>query len=142
MSLIEFDIVGGPTHHEVMATPVFPLRLRNERLRELVREVAAGLGISQNELIERATEHEVMARGAMLSDDLRQAADRLTELTQTHQQQIINRSLDQMAAGEGQREPLAVRRVKRPVTAPALARPTARARTGLTEAYEAARPHA
>jgi len=60
---------------------VFPLRWRNERLRALTAEVAARLGISQNELIEQAIEHEVVARGAMLSEDLRAAADRLAELT-------------------------------------------------------------
>jgi hypothetical protein len=60
---------------------VFPLRWRNERLRTLTAELASRLGISQNELIEQAIEHEVVARGAMLSDDLRAAADRLAELT-------------------------------------------------------------
>ena len=42
---------------------VFPLRWRNEKLRILTAEVAARLGISQNELIEQAIEHEVVARG-------------------------------------------------------------------------------
>ena len=46
---------------------VFPLRWRSEKLRTLTAEVAARLGISQNELIEQAIEHEVVARGAMLS---------------------------------------------------------------------------
>ena len=32
--------------------------------------------------MEQAIEHEVVARGAMLSEDLRAAADRLAELTQ------------------------------------------------------------
>lgn len=123
-----------------MATPVFPLRLRNERLRELVREVAAGLGISQNELIERATEHEVIARGAMLGEDLRRAADRMTELTDASYHQVLDRSLDQMAAGEGQRDPLTVRRIVRPATVASTGRPTSPVRTGLTETYEAARP--
>lgn len=122
-----------------MATPVFPLRLRNERLRELVREVAAGLGISQNELIERATEHEVIARGAMLGEDLRRAADRMTELTDASYHQVLDRSLDQMGAGEGQRDPLAVRRIERPATVASTGRPAPRTRTGLTETYEAAR---
>jgi hypothetical protein len=101
--------------------------------------VAAGLGISQNELIERATEHEVIARGAMLSEDLRMAADRMSELTQASHQQLIDRSLDQMAVGEGQRDPLPVRRIVRPATAPSSGPPVPSRRTGLTEAYEAAR---
>ncbi len=142
MSVRLIDIGGGATHDGLMATPVFPLRLRNERLRELVREVAAGLGISQNELIERATEHEVIARGAMLSEDLRLAAERMTELTDASHHQVLDRSLDLMAAGEGQRDPLSVRRVERPTTAPSTGRSTPRTRTGLTETYEAARSKA
>lgn len=122
-----------------MATPVFPLRLRNARLRELVREVAAGLGISQNELIERATEHEVVARGAMLSEDLRLAADRLAELTDAHYQSLLDRSMDEVVAGEGQRDPLSVRRVQRPTRTSSPRRLPAPPRTGVTEAYEAAR---
>jgi hypothetical protein len=85
---------------------VFPLRWRNERLRALTAEVAARLGISQNELIEQAIEHEVVARGAMLSDDLRAAADRLAELTQEQQERIQARGFEYYVAGEGQREPL------------------------------------
>jgi hypothetical protein len=64
------------------------------------------LGISQNELIEQAIEHEVVARGAMLSEDLRAAADRLAELTQEQFERIQARSLERFAAAEGQLEPL------------------------------------
>jgi hypothetical protein len=85
---------------------VFPLRWRNERLRALTAEVAARLGISQNELIEQAIEHEVVARGAMLTDDLRAAADRLAELTQEQQERIQARGFEYYVAGEGRREPL------------------------------------
>jgi hypothetical protein len=85
---------------------VFPLRWRNERLRALTAEVASRLGISQNELIEQAIEHEVVARGAMLSDDLRAAADRLAELTHEQQERIQARGVEYYVAGEGQREPL------------------------------------
>ena len=85
---------------------VFPLRWRNERLRTLTAEVASRLGISQNELIEQAIEHEVVARGGMLSDDLRAAADRLAELTQEQQERIQARGFEHYVTGEGQREPL------------------------------------
>jgi hypothetical protein len=64
------------------------------------------LGISQNELIEQAIEHEVVARGAMLSEDLRAAADRLAELTQEQYERIQARSLERFVAAEGQLEPL------------------------------------
>lgn len=98
-----------------MATvPVFSLRLRNARLRELVREVAAGLGISQNELIEQAVEHEVLARGAMLQEDLRSAADRISRLTAEQHRQILNRSIDGFVAGEAEPDPIRTRRVERP----------------------------
>jgi len=92
---------------------VFPLRWRNERLRALTAEVAARLGISQNELIEQAIEHEVVARGAMLSDDLRAAADRLAELTQEQYERIQARSLEHFVAGEGLFEPVQARPTQR-----------------------------
>jgi hypothetical protein len=88
---------------------VFPLRWRNEKLRALTAEVASRLGISQNELIEQAIEHEVVARGAMLSEDLRAAADRLAELTQEQYERIQARGLERFVAGEGELEPLQVR---------------------------------
>jgi hypothetical protein len=88
---------------------VFPLRWRNEKLRILTAEVAARLGISQNELIEQAIEHEVVARGAMLSEDLRAAADRLAELTDEQYERIQARSVDRFVVGEGQLEPLQAR---------------------------------
>ena len=84
----------------------FPLRWRNEKLRTLTAEVAARLGISQNELIEQAIEHEVVARGGMLSEDLRAAADRLAELTQEQHERIQARGLARFVAGEGLPEPL------------------------------------
>lgn len=122
-----------------MATPVFPLRLRDQRLRELVREVAAGLGISQNELIERATEHEVVARGAMLSEDLRLAADRMAQLTEDGYQQILDRGVDRVATGEAQRDQVSGRRITRPGGAAAVSRPATGRPSGLTDAFEAAR---
>ena len=88
---------------------VFPLRWRNERLRALTAEVASRLGISQNELIEQAIEHEVVARGGMLSEDLRAAADRLAELTQEQYERIQARGLERFVAGEGLAEPLQAR---------------------------------
>jgi hypothetical protein len=85
---------------------VFPLRWRNEKLRTLTAEVAARLGISQNELIEQAIEHEVVARGGMLSEDLQAAADRLAELTHEQYERIQARGLERFLAGEGLSEPL------------------------------------
>jgi hypothetical protein len=92
---------------------VFPLRWRNERLRTLTAEVASRLGISQNELIEQAIEHEVVARGAMLSEDLRASADRLAELTQEQYERIQARGLETFVAGEGLLEPVQARLMPR-----------------------------
>ena len=94
---------------------VFPLRWRNERLRALTAEVASRLGISQNELIEQAIEHEVVARGAMLSDDLRAAADRLAQLTQEQYERIQARGLEDYVAAEGLLEPVQARSTQRSV---------------------------
>jgi hypothetical protein len=104
---------------------VFPLRWRNEKLRSLTAEVASRLGISQNELIEQAIEHEVVARGAMLSDDLRAAADRLAELTQEQYERIQARGLESYVAGEGLFDPVQASAAQRTpaVDSVAVARP-------------------
>ena len=112
MSLCLFDIMVGCTDHgEVANIPAFPLRLRDERLRELVREVAVQSGISQNELIEQAVEHEMVARGRLLTEDLHAAACRLAELTDEQYQRILDRSADRFVAGEGQPDPLQARQL-------------------------------
>ncbi|HEY6811836.1 MAG TPA: hypothetical protein VI074_04010 [Propionibacteriaceae bacterium] len=92
---------------------VFPLRWRNEKLRALTAELASRLGISQNELIEQAIEHEVVARGAMLSEDLRAAADRLAELTREQYERIQARGLESYVAGEGLSDPVQARAAQR-----------------------------
>ena len=60
---------------------VFPLRFRDERLRALLREVAAREHISQNELIEQAIRHELTIRVARVAGELVTAARRLAELS-------------------------------------------------------------
>lgn len=93
------------------SVPVFPLRLRNPRLRELAKEIARRESISQNELIEQALEHELVARGAMWVDDLRSAADRFAELTQEQYAAVMARSIEDFPRGEGRSEPLLARRI-------------------------------
>lgn len=85
---------------------VFPLRLRSQGLRQLVREVAASERISQNELIEQAVAHEVLLRGATLAADLERAAQRIGDLTDAEYAQIVDRSLTDFAEGESLAEPL------------------------------------
>lgn len=84
----------------------FPLRFHNSRLRQLVRDVAESEGVSQNELIEQAVEHEVVLRGAMHADDLAAAAVRLAEMSESVRRNAIERSIEEFGAGEGLREPL------------------------------------
>lgn len=90
-----------------MAVPsAFPLRLRSSRLRELVREIAEREHLSQNEFIEQAVEREVVARGALLTEELTAAATRLKQLTGEQYAVVLARSVDQFLAGEAAREPL------------------------------------
>jgi hypothetical protein len=103
------------------ANGVFPLRLRDDRLRTLVRELAKSLGISQNELIEQAIEREVVVRGGLLSEDLRSAADRIAALSEEQYQRMTDRSIGVFVAGETNPEPLQARRISTPK--PAAARP-------------------
>ena len=89
-----------------------------------MQEIAQRESISQNELIEQALEHELVARGAMWADDLRAAADKLTALTDAQHESLLERSLVEFAEGEGRREPLRARQISRqPAVVPA--RPTA-----------------
>ena len=85
---------------------VFPLRLRSSGLRELTRVVAEHDHISQNELIEQAVANEVLVRGATIIADLEDAAERLTELTDHHYEQVIARSAHEFAEGESRPDPL------------------------------------
>ncbi len=86
----------------------FPLRLRDPRLRSLVRELAEREQISQNEFIECAIEHEVVVRGVLVADELAAAASRLSELTEAQYGAIVDRSVERFVAGEVGRDPLQV----------------------------------
>ena len=119
---------------------VFPLRWRNERLRTLTAEVASRLGISQNELIEQAIEHEVVARGAMLSEDLRAAADRLAELTEEQYERIQARGVESFIAGEGLSEPVQSRLAPRAAAVDSFAVDHPPAARDVTAIYRSARP--
>src|ERR1700710_1740760 len=96
------------------ANGVFSLRLRDDRLRTLVRELAKRLGISQNELIEQAIEREVVVRGGLLSEDLRSAADHIAPLSDEQYRRKSDRSIRACGAGEANPEPLRARRISIP----------------------------
>lgn len=99
-----------------MAGTVFSLRLRNERIRALVREVAGREGISQNELLEQAAEHEVIARGALLADDLQASVEQLRSATAAVYADVVQRSIAAFADGEAASDPLPARQIGRPGT--------------------------
>ncbi len=96
-----------------MATSAFPLRIRTPRLRELVRAVAEREGISQNELLEQAAEHEVIARGALLADELEASAQHLRALTSTTMADRIAQSIDAFVAAEAMADPIRPRQITR-----------------------------
>ena len=97
-----------------MAGHAFPLRFRSERVRALVREVAAREGISQNELLEQAAEHEVIARGALLADDLEASLNELRSATKGAHAELIRRSVTDFAQGETRADPLQARQIRMP----------------------------
>lgn len=114
----------------------FPLRFKDGQLRELVREVAENEHVSQTDLIEEAVAHELIFRGARLANDLAEAADRISRLTELQRTELIDRSVDQFAAGESLPDPL---------QGTALHSPSGRAREpmedplGVLEAFNTAR---
>lgn len=89
----------------------FTLRFHNDRLRELVRDVAEQLDISQNELVENAVEHLVVLQGALLADDLERAAKRLKRLSTRAHAELVAHSVDQFATGEANPDPIRARAV-------------------------------
>lgn len=96
-----------------MAVPAFSLRIRQPRLRELIREVAAREEISQNELLEQAAEHEVIVRGALVTEDLAAAAAHLASLTEAAYQDLVVGSVAAFAGGEARPDPLRARQITR-----------------------------
>lgn len=57
--------------------PAFTLRFRRERTHRALRHAAEELGVSMNELAERAIEHELAVIGAELEDKLRETVELL-----------------------------------------------------------------
>lgn len=102
-----------------MARPTFPLRLRDDRLRDLVRMVAEREGISQNELLEQAAEHEVLARGALLADELEASAARLRTVRAKAMTTLVEASVQEFVEAEARADPLRPRRIERPDAASA-----------------------
>lgn len=96
-----------------MDSSVFSLRLRKANLRESVRVLARREGISQNELLEQAAEHEVVFRGALLADDLELASAQFRSLSANAYAELVEASLLSAAASESRPDPLRVRQISR-----------------------------
>jgi hypothetical protein len=96
----------------VMARTTFPLRFTRERVREAVRRIAEREGISQNELLEQAAEHEVVARGALLADELEASAAQLRKTAARAMRQVVEASLAEFVEAEAYPEPLRPHKVK------------------------------
>jgi hypothetical protein len=89
----------------------FPLRIRDPHVRQLIRDVAERDGISQNELLEQAAEHELIARGALIAEELETIAARLRGATLTVSMALVEASVADFIAGEALGEPLKARKV-------------------------------
>lgn len=101
----------------------FPLRMRDPRIRALVREVAARDHLSQNALIEQAVANEVIARGGLIAADLAAAAERLAKMSAAELATVVTESIAEFAEGEARPDPLRPRRVQRPGRLVAASRP-------------------
>jgi chromosomal replication initiation ATPase DnaA len=112
-----------------MARTTFPLRFTRDRVREAVRRIAEQEGISQNELLEQAAEHEVVARGALLADELEASAAHLRKTAVQAMRQVVEASLEEFADAEAYPEPLRPRKVE------GLSSPTPSSRIGAVAAF-------
>lgn len=97
-----------------MSTHVFPLRLRDERVQRLARELADRENISLNELIGQAVANEVVARGARLVDDLTDAAAQLGAMTDEQLARRVDASIIEFGQGEAHADPLVSRAIVDP----------------------------
>lgn len=118
-----------------MARPTFSLRIRKERVRTLIREVSEREGISQNELLEQAAEHEVVARGALLADDLEASAAWLRKATATTVAALVEESMEEFARAEARPDPLRPRQHHRPADASPLQPAAPRVDIGAVAAF-------
>jgi hypothetical protein len=91
----------------------FSLRFRKENLREMIKDLAMREGISQNELLEQAAEHEVIVRGALVADDLEYVASQMRRLSAKAYSALVEESLVAAAGAEGVPDPLRDRQISR-----------------------------
>lgn len=95
-----------------MDRPAFSLRL-DPALRDRVRVVAQRAGISQNEFLERAAEHEVVARGALLAEELEAAASHLRTVSAPAAAEQVEASITAFVEAESGPDPIRPRQITR-----------------------------
>lgn len=94
--------------------PTFSLRFTHAGLRDLVRAVADRDGISQNEFLEQAAEHEVVVRGALMADELEASAAQLRAITAARAAELVAQSVIDFIEAEALGEPLRPQQITRP----------------------------
>lgn len=106
-----------------------------------MREIAEREHLSQNEFIEQAVEREVVARGALLAEELAAAASRLAQLTEEQYAVILRRSTAAFIAGEGGPDPLqaAALHTDGHGAGPMIPAPASQDALGVLAAFESAR---
>lgn len=109
MSCCSLDIImsWGDDGAMVDQVAAFPLRLRDQRLRVLLKEVARHEGVSQNVLIERAIEDDMVVRGRLMADDLQRSAEHLHQLSDEAYDRLVARSVENFGKAEGRPDPIA-----------------------------------
>ncbi|HTO00099.1 MAG TPA: hypothetical protein VL068_05430 [Microthrixaceae bacterium] len=78
-----------------------------------LRDRRTGAHQRQNELLEQAAEHEVIARGALITEDLAVAAANLAAPTEAAHRYLMAASIAEFAAGEALGEPIQASQISR-----------------------------
>ena len=101
----------------------FKVRFSDPRTRAALHAVAQQLGVSMNEVADRAIEHELVLSSAFVASDLEAAAAKLRTLSAERYQALLARSDVGYAAAEGRADVVQAQRlhsvVVEPATAPA-----------------------
>ena len=91
------------------SSPAFTLRFRRKKTHEALRHAADELGVSMNEIAERAIEHELDVIGT----DLEQKLRRTVELLRSHRGESLEADIEAFARAEVEEEdPLRSRTVQ------------------------------
>lgn len=96
----------------------FKVRFSDPRTRSALQAVANQLGLSMNEVADRAIEHEVMLSSALVASDLEAAAANLRALSEERYQALLAKSYVDYAGAEARPEVLPARQLPSTVVEP------------------------